>query len=60
MSKFEFELDEPTESDIMRMLRNAVFDSVVECPYCDTRLEPDYETCPMCDKPNPLMERGMI
>ena len=28
MSKFKFELDEPTESDIMQMLKNAVFDSV--------------------------------
>jgi len=46
---------------IERMLRRAVFDSVLDCPNCEYgSLEPDYDTCPECHKKNPLKEAGLI
>jgi len=39
---------------IERMLKRAVFDSVVDCPYCEYgSLEADYEVCPECNKKIP-------
>ena len=46
---------------IERMLKQAVLDSVVECPYCEhTPLEADYSNCPTCHKANPLKKAGLI
>ena len=50
-----------TYSEIEEMMQNAVFDSVVQCPYCQYgNLESDYKQCPECNKKNPLMAMGLI
>ena len=46
--------------DIERLLQQAVFDSVVECPYCQFQLEADYRVCPECSRENPLRLLGLI
>ncbi|MBA7515043.1 hypothetical protein ES705_07081 [subsurface metagenome] len=47
--------------NIEEMLKEALFDSVVYCPYCEHgSLEPDYDKCPSCQKPNPLRKGGFI
>ena len=47
--------------NIDEMLRQAVLDSVVYCPYCESGpLESDYEKCNECHKKNPLKVYGMI
>ena len=47
--------------NIKEMLRQAVEESAVYCPYCEHGyLESDYEKCPECKKTNPLRERGYI
>ena len=43
------------------MLKQAVIDDVVYCPYCDYGLlELDYDNCPNCHKSNPLKKAGLI
>lgn len=49
-----------SEETLLKMLKDSVFDSVVECPTCGNRLEPDYDICPECNKKNPLQEAGLI
>lgn len=47
--------------NIEQMLKKAVFDDVIYCPYCEYGLlEPDYERCPECHRPNPLRQQGLI
>lgn len=47
--------------NIEEMLEQALFDSVVYCPYCECgNLEPDYDKCPECQKANPLRMGGFI
>lgn len=48
------------EDQLLRMMKDAVFDSVVECPKCGNRLEPDYDICPECNTKNPLQQMGFI
>lgn len=43
------------------MLRQAVMDGAIHCPYCDYfELEPDYDKCPSCHRENPLKVNGLI
>jgi predicted amidophosphoribosyltransferase len=42
------------------MLKEALYEGVVSCPACGTNMEPDYDVCPECEKPNPLRKMGMI
>lgn len=52
---------EITLDDLEAMLKRAVFDTVVACPYCEYEpLEADYENCPECNRYNPLKKNGMI
>ena len=47
--------------NIGEILRQAVDDGVVYCPFCENGyLEPDYNKCPNCEKSNPLREGGFI
>lgn len=47
--------------NIEKMLKDALFDGVLECPYCGYGdLEPDYDACPECHRSNPLKKRGYI
>jgi len=47
--------------NIEEMLKVAVFDGILYCPYCEYGdLEPDYDTCPECHRPNPLRKGGFI
>ncbi len=50
-----------TQEDIERMMANALLDAYLACPYCEYGdLELDYDTCPECQKKNPLSQLGMI
>ena len=50
-----------SEEQILELLKVAVFDGDMYCLHCGyASLEPDYDKCPSCRKPNPLKERGMI
>jgi len=42
------------------ILREAVMESIITCPECGNRLEPDAETCGECGWSNPLIAMGMI
>ena len=46
-------------NEVEEILRQAAFDSVIECPECGNLLEPDADECP-CGWKNPLVEMGMI
>ena len=47
--------------ELLALLRTAVVDDVIYCMYCDhAPLEPDYDTCPICHKENPLKAGGFI
>ena len=46
--------------NIDEMLKQALYDGVVECPYCSTSMEPDSNVCPQCNKKNPLRKMGYI
>lgn len=45
---------------IDEMLEQALFDGVVNCPTCQSDLEPDYDVCPHCKVSNPLRKGGFI
>ena len=61
MSELKDEVDDSADMEqLMRMLQQAVFDSVVECSTCGMRLEPDYLRCPECGEENPLQRAGLI
>ncbi|MBA7525885.1 hypothetical protein ES705_18044 [subsurface metagenome] len=48
-------------ADIEKILEQALFDGVVYWSYCEHGyLEPDYDKCPSCQKPNPLRMGGYI
>ncbi|MFX1501417.1 MAG: hypothetical protein ACFFDH_10695 [Promethearchaeota archaeon] len=42
-------------ANIEKMLKVALFDGILECPYFQySNLELNYERCPECQRPNPL------
>ncbi len=45
---------------IQKLLQEALYDGVIECPDCGEQLEPDAECCSTCDWENPLVKRGFI
>ena len=54
-------LNKETKSNaVERMLKQAVMDSVVNCPYCEAVMEADCPNCPNCGEKNLLMEYGLI
>lgn len=56
----DFKESEKRMGIIEEMLKEALYDGVVSCPACGTDVEPDYDICPECEKPNPLRKMGMI
>ena len=49
------------EDKVLAMMEMTVYDSVVECPFCEYGpLEADYDVCPECEKKNPLQSWGFI
>ena len=47
--------------NIEGMLKVALFEGILSCPFCEFgNLEPDYDVCPECNKPNPLRKGGYI
>ena len=60
----EFKFEDPktkvlTPKELFQMLKQATYDSVVYCPYCEySNLEADYDNCPECGRFNPLKENG--
>lgn len=44
---------------IMKLLKQAAYDGVIECPNCGGNLEPDNPKC-QCGWKNPLPARGYI
>ncbi len=52
---------EITQKGLLDMLKTAVMDGVLHCPYCGYGdIEPDYDECYECHRKNPLKERGLI
>jgi len=48
------------DEEAMDMLRQAVFDDVVECPKCGSKMEPDAEKCGECGFSGTLRGMGLI
>jgi ribosomal protein L40E len=48
------------DEELMDMLRQAAFDSVVECPNCGSNMEPDAEKCGGCGFDDTLRNNGLI
>jgi len=52
---------ELTQDEVLGMVRCAVMDDYLYCPYCGYGdIEPDYDKCPDCHRANPIRERGLI
>ena len=58
LGRFYLQTEDLTNAE--KMLKRAVYDSVVNCPHCERRLEPDYDICPECHKKNPMKKFGFI
>ncbi|MBD3255144.1 MAG: hypothetical protein GF383_08620 [Candidatus Lokiarchaeota archaeon] len=52
---------ELTQDEISKMVKRAVMDEYLYCPYCGYGdIEPDYDKCPDCHRANQMKERGLI
>lgn len=61
MNEIEKRFEDLSMNDIEKMVLLAIFDGIVECPYCQfSEIEPDYDQCPECNKKNPLKKLRMI
>ena len=45
---------------LTEMMRKVLFDEDIECPHCETYMDPDQEKCVECGRINPLKEAGLI
>jgi len=55
MAKTEINMQE-----IERLLKQAVYDSVITCGGCESNIEADCEVCGICGWENPLVKGGFI
>ena len=46
--------------EILRLMKQAVLDSVITCGDCETNLEADCPKCGLCGWINPLVSEGFI
>ena len=49
-----------TLTELEAQLQQAAMDSIVECPDCGNRMEPDAEACGECGFSNTIRNAGMI
>lgn len=48
------------DAELENLLKQASYDGVIQCPKCDTSLEPDAEKCGECGWTNRLRAEGFI
>jgi len=56
----DIEVKKNVKVDIVEIAEQAVYDGIIECPFCGTSIEPDCKKCPNCGWGNALVDSGMI